>query len=1087
MFDSTRLRRRLGLFASSSLVAAGAIIGAGAVSLTPATAMAADECGSPAANGLADDVLVCAPGTYPTGIVYPTTAGDLTLAFDETAAGAVVTTTGGVQVNGLLGDNITLIRTLGAAGSEGTGDLTVVNTAGNGVTVLSPDSDITIDLTDVDTGDTAMSITGSTNGLVAISGAGNVSVTLSNGTVTGEAGNGVAVAAGPAGAAVVNLGGATVNATNTGAGNNAYGVSVTGGTVNVTGTGAVNATAGNFAIGVYASSPGAIVINQTGPITSTATTGYAWGVYAINTGGTSINITTGSITVNQAGGVLGGGKGISAYTTGAVTINSGAITTSGLYADGIFVGGVFGIAGDTTIVTTGAITTTGAESDGIDVGSQGTVSITSAAITTSGANSNAIEAVSDLSTVTVTTNGAITANGTGSTGILASGQTGVTISTVGAVTANVNAINSTVTGAGNGLINIGAASVVRAPGTSGANAAVQVQTLAGNITSINNAGTIRSTNATVAGAAGDLAIQGGGGSVNVNNTGRIDGRVNFAALTGTDRAQINVSGAGNWHFTGTSTLSGGNDLVTNSGLIASSGTATLDFAGDTGTAPRDVFTNSGRLVAGETTGASTLTLSGLETFNNSGSIFFGSLNGTSSDGQTNDRIVMTATTGGTSFVGSGTGTLFMDANLGVTAQANCAAAVVADCLSIPGGTVSGTSRIRITNTNTGPGGLNTAGIVLVDAGPTGTIGSGVFTLDTASTGYVTRGGAGALDTGFFFYRLAPLGAGQVGLVSAPDAESFEFVQFGSAASEIWHLTTGTWFDRQADLRVALDSGDRGGGWVRMFGDRLEREESASFTSGGTTFAFDTGYEQNTAGVIGGLDLIGGAGDGSGWLAGVSVGYVDSDVKFNETSSLLSLSGLTAGVYGSYVSASGFYVDANVSGNWLDADYSVPNITPGLSYVEAGGVDTWGVQVETGWRFGFGETAFIEPMATLSWASTSFDEMDIPGGSVEFDDIDSLRGSIGLRTGMTFQMAGFQVQPSVYGRYWNEFEGDEGTTVNNTGTPLLVQDDFGGAWGDVGGQLNVFSDGGLTAFVNAGYRWNDDISGTTAKVGFRFQF
>src|SRR5206468_3297319 len=118
--------------------------------------------------------------------------------------------------------------------------------------------------------------------------------------------------------------------------------------------------------------------------------------------------------------------------------------------------------------------------------------------------------------------------------------------------------------------------------------------------------------------------------------------------------------------------------------------------------------NSGTVIAGETTGASTFTLTGLETFNNSGTIFFGSLNGgTSSDGQTNDRIVMTATGGGTAFVGSGNSLLVFDANLGVTAQTNCAAAVTADCLSLPGGTFGGVNRIRVNNTATLPSGLNT--------------------------------------------------------------------------------------------------------------------------------------------------------------------------------------------------------------------------------------------------------------------------------------------------------------------------------------------------------------------------------------------
>lgn len=1085
MSHSASLRRRAGLFASSSLIVASASVAfsMGLTVLAPSVAMAADECGVPAANGAAPDTFNCPGVVYPTGIIYPTTAGDLTLVLQEEATGAVRTTTGGIQVIGLPGDDLALNRAL-VVGNAGLGDPVIVNTLGAGISFTSLDSNIGIDLSDVDAGDAGIVVTGSTSGIVATTGgAGNVSVVLSNGTVTGQAGDGINVTAGALGTINVAHGAAVINATNTAPLGVAAGIYATGGSATtISGTGAINANGTYQGLGIVAIGDGAMNINQTGAITANGT--YAWGVYARGTAGNSISITTGAINVTQTGAVLAGGDGISAYTTGAVTINSGAISTTGKFTDGVFVGGVFGIAGN-TIVNTGAITTTGVDSDGVDVGAHGSIAITTAAITVGGANSNGVEATTDLSTVAVTTNGAVNANGLGSNGLFVRGQTGVTITTNAAVTANTNAINSAVTGPGNATINVGAASVVRAPGTTPLNAAIQVESLSGSTTTINNAGTIRSTNATVAGAAGDLAIQGVVGNVTVNNTGRIDGRMNFAGLTGTNRAQINVTGAGNWHTTGLTTLSGGNDVITNSGLISTLGTTTIDFAADTGVAPRDVFNNSGRLVAGETAGAATLNLTGLETFNNFGAIFFGSLNGgTTSDGETNDRIVMTGTGGGTAFVGSGGSVLAMDVNLGVTGQGSCAAAVIADCLSLPGGTVSGSTGIRINNTNTGPGGLNTAGITLVEAGA---ITPGSLIIDPSSANYVTRGGAGAIDTGFFFYRLIPQGTTRAALVSAPDAEAYEFVQLGGVASDVWHLTTGTWHDRQADLRDGFKGeGDRAGVWLKIFGEKTERDESASFDSLGTVFTFDTSFEQNTAGLVGGVDLIGGSSDNGGWLAGLSIGYVDSDVTFNETNTLYSLEGMTGGIYGSFVSG-GWYVDANISGNWLDVEYNTPNSTPGVTYSETGSIDSLGAQIETGWRFPIGSTGFIEPMGSLSWVSTSFDDVTVPGGTVEIDDVDSLRGSLGLRVGMTNQFTGFRVQPSLYAKVWNEFSGDASTTFNNTGAPFTVDDEFSGTFADVGGQLNLFSDGGLTAFVNGGYKWNSDFNSTTVKIGFRYQF
>ncbi len=1085
MTSKTQQRGRVALLASSSLVSAGiAILGAGFVAIAPGSALAANECGNPAANGAAADNFICVGGTYATGIQYPLTAGPLTLTLDDGAGGAVVTTTGGIQVIGTVGDTVLINRSSTVTGN---GDPVIVNTAGAGILVSSPTSNVTVNLTDSDGGDAPISVTGSTSGIIAnAAGAGNANVTLSNGSVVGQAGAGIIATAGVGGSATVNLGAATVTSNNVGVGLNSYAVIVSGGTgMTVTGTGNITANAGNYAIGVYASGNGPIVINETGTITANAT--YGWGVYARGTSGGTIQITTANIQDLQVGGAVAGGKGISAYTTGAVTINSGTIRTTGVGADGINVGGVFGIAG-TTIVGSTSITTNGANADGIVVGAHGTIQIGSTNITTTGATADGIRAVSDLNSVSIglAVGGSTNATGAGSAGVRASGVTGTSVTANGSITANTNAIATNQTGVGSGVINIGAAAVVRGGGTTLTTATLDLTTLSGQTTTINNAGIVRSTNATVAGAAGDLAVRGLGGNATINNTGRIDGRVNFAGLTGINKATVGVTSTGSWHTTGINTLSAGNDVINNAGLISTFGATTIDFGADTGVAPRDVFNNSGRLATGEAAGASTLTITGLETFNNSGSVIFGSLNGTSSDGETNDRIVMTGTGGGTAFVGSGASTLILDANLGSAAQASCAAASVADCLSLPGGTVSGSTAIRVNNTNVGPGGLNTAGIVLVDA-TGGSIGATSFVLDTGSSNYVTRGGQGGIDTGFFVYRLVRLGTTQEALVSAPDSEAFEFVQLGAAATDAWYATTGAWFDRQADLRNTvgnLSDGTHSAVWMKIIGQSAERDSSQTYNSLGTPFTFDTSYQQNTSSLIGGVDLLGGGSGGHNWVIGVNIGYVDTDIDFNQSATVASLEGPTYGVYGSMI-AGPWYVDASVNSNMLDMTYTMPSLGAGVK--ATGSVKSTGVRAETGYRFGLGDTLFIEPMASIAAVKTSFDDLTVPGGSVKLDDVNSLRGSLGVRVGTLMTYDTFRLQPSIYGRVWDETKGDSQTTLNNPGLPLVATDSFSGTFGDVGGQLSVYSDGGLSAFVNVGYKWNSDYRDTTANVGFRFQW
>jgi len=132
-------------------------------------------------------------------------------------------------------------------------------------------------------------------------------------------------------------------------------------------------------------------------------------------------------------------------------------------------------------------------------------------------------------------------------------------------------------------------------------------------------------------------------------------------------------------------------------------------------------------------------------------------------------------------------------------------------------------------------------------------------------------------------------------------------------------------------------------------------------------------------------------------------------------------------------------------------------------------------------------AVAPPMAGLADVSTSFDDLTIPGGSVAFDDVTSLRGFVGLRLASTMTYPTFRMQPSIYLKVWDEFDGETTTTLNNPGLAVTTQDDFSGAFADVGGQLNVYSDGGLTAFVNAGYKWKSDYNATTVNIGFRYQF
>ncbi|MFZ4604950.1 MAG: beta strand repeat-containing protein [Caulobacter sp.] len=1156
MLNSKILARRTVWMATSSLMAStagAAVLAIGGLVLTPATALAADECGVGAA-------VVCTPADnpYANGIFY-VPATDFAIQMQD---GVAVDTSGSfgiglLVVQGGPTDAITVDAPTGVT-------INTSDAGAFGVLLATNAGDITADI------DTVTTSGGGAIGVIATSADGDIVLTTTSVTTLGDGATGIN--------ATTNTGDVTVvsdfvstrglAAGGIDAGSDSGAVSVTSNTLSTDGANATGITAastfgattvrstrvtttGDNSIGIQASSTTGLASVVSGAVVTTGANATGININPNHSG--SADVTSTSVSAAGAGsqGITAfGGDGVT-VTAGSVTANGDAIVASTLP---VFIFGTPLQSGNTTVSTTGAITSTNGFA--IDAyTARGSVSVTAAAgqAVTGGAGGiralslgvgdGGVDGVND-GNITITSNGsvgmsgapvggdgisatiaqpasagriAITANAIFATGngvTVVNGGTGTTaVTTSGTVTAGADGVNvvsngaftviagGALTGGANGIqvnglnggvVTVNAGGVVRGLGASAATAVVDVATPTGQTTTINNNGTIRSTNATILGAAGDLAIRGQDGSVTVNNAGRLDGRMDFSGLGAGSSVTVNNAGGAGWHTTGLTTFSAGNDLLSNSatGLIATSGATTFSFGPDTGVAPRDVLTNAGRIVVGETTGASTLTITGLERFNNSGLILLGSLNGTTTDGQTNDRLVISGTGGGTTFVGSTGSVIGLDAFLGSAAQTGCAAATVADCVSLPGGAVSGGTLLRVNNTNTLPGAFNPTGIVLVDA-TGGSIAAGSFSLDPTSSGYTLRNGAGALDTGLFFYHLTPVGTAQVALVSAPDSEVFEFVGVGQAATGAWYTANSVWFDRQADLRDGLEGqGQSGAGiWMKIVGSQAQRDLTQTYAGPGGPFVFDTGYEQSTVALVGGIDLVRGGGDASAWVFGADIGYLDTDVDVAGSATQASLQGGLYGLYGSYVSG-GLFLDASVTALDLDMVYSLPSVVgaPGVSTQAKGGVSSVGAKIEGGWRIALGERSFIEPLAGVAYVKTSIDDLTLPGGVVAFDDMTSLRANIGARIGHVSEFDTFKLKTTAIARVWDEFDGDGQTTLVNGGPDILVTDQFEGVFGEVGGGLDVFSkDERVSAFVNVNYRWNEDWSETAVTLGGRYRW
>ncbi len=818
------------------------------------------------------------------------------------------------------------------------------------------------------------------------------------------------------------------------------------------------------------------------------------GVAAINvgTGSGGVSVTAGdglviNVKGNNAGGIgastiFGGGTGAGNVTvstgTGSITVTGGANVTDTAKN----FPGSFGIAA----------TTKGA----------GIATVTSGAAITVSNNAPATNTVigilgqsSGAGSTSVTANGTVTAFGSGAIGINAiSGTSGVTVNVNNVVDASLGrgvVTNST----GGGAINVAAATLTTPAGQirglgNAANAVVDITTgvaiVPSSTTTLTNGGLIASDSVGTAAEAADLAIKAVGGNLVVTNaaTGTINGRIDASGLTSvvgppatTFFATVNNTGV--WNTTGTSTLSGGADVVNNKlgGTINTLGTTTIDFG-----AGLDTVNNAGLIKvggAGAATAAATLSLTGLETFNNSGVIDL-------HDGVNPANRSLTAT--GTAFNGSGASLLYVDAFLGAPGS-------TADTLTV--GSTSGLTSIRVNDTNAGVGAFNPTGILVV----TGSSAASTFQLSSLSS-WFAAGGSGFQDLpvgavnvldkpGLFFYDLAFSGNQEL-LVSAPKVQALQFAQIGAISGDTWYNTTQSWFDRQADLRDTVGAHATGSGpavWMKITGDWARRDSSQTVSVLNKTYTYDTSYRGNTAAVIAGVDLLNVTDKDKAWVVGVQGGYVDTNERFRNSSTRLNLTGGVVGVYATYIQG-GLFVDGIVNGNILTANWNLPGLgVTTAPWVASNHVNTWGGQLEAGYAFPIGANSFIEPVGSIAYGRTTNGQLTLPLGNTEtIANSDTLRGSLGARVGTTAAFQYYKVKVALEGRAWDEFDGKTTTVLGNGGTSFTNLNNISGVYGEIKGEANIFAVGNnLSAFVNTGIKWKARYQDTSVTLGVRYQW
>jgi outer membrane autotransporter protein len=500
----------------------------------------------------------------------------------------------------------------------------------------------------------------------------------------------------------------------------------------------------------------------------------------------------------------------------------------------------------------------------------------------------------------------------------------------------------------------------------------------------------------------------------------------------------------------------------------------------------DFFNQEGATVhtAGDPTVVETTTLSGLYSFQNKGLISL-------QDGAPGDTLVLTSGPYShsfgynydISFIGSGKSTLAVDAFLGGPGSTS-------DVL-IVNGNVSGKTKVQVNDTNPGPGVLNKQGIPVVYVNGATPNGNEFFLPQP-------------IDTGFFEYDLffRPTGSGVFELKSFLGQGAFVLPQLITAAQDMWHSGSSTWFDRTADLRVLLNGGAAPAEdpeakyaegtpspqnftpavWARGAGNWLSRDDSENVTAYGSDYRYNLNRDLETIDFQSGIDLgkRGLFSDNDILVFGALGGFIHSDLDYDAINRLFNFEGGQVGGYATYLRG-GLFVDTLVNVHLMQVN------TRTLGFPNSMNATTVGVRTDSGYRFGsFHGGAFIEPLATISATWADIDGFTLGGNRVSFNDDAAVQGRLGLRVGTSTQLwTGITAEPFVIGSVWGNLSNDNQATLVSTGTTFHLEDKLQDVWGEVSGGVNFFNPTANTSvFAKLDVTFGDNIDGVGGKAGMR---
>ncbi len=223
-----------------------------------------------------------------------------------------------------------------------------------------------------------------------------------------------------------------------------------------------------------------------------------------------------------------------------------------------------------------------------------------------------------------------------------------------------------------------------------------------------------------------------------------------------------------------------------------------------------------------------------------------------------------------------------------------------------------------------------------------------------------------------------------------------------------------------------------------------------------------------------------------WIIGGAFSYTDQDADFSNGSG--SSDGYSLAAYATGYFDCGGYIDVIGRIGRLSSDVIATSLG-GSTFAGSYDNTTFGLSIETGYRWNITDTFYAEPQAELAYGFVKGDDFSSSANSVriEQDDFQTLVGRLGVRTGANFSdnKGSIYLQASVN----HDFLGDSDATATPAGGASRdINGDLGGTWFSYGVGLQYAADNGFNIYTSLerangneyqeNYRYN---------VGIRYNF